>query len=62
MLRGGRPFGTLHADQQQYLIPAIGNRVTRLRQHRAGAGPQRGDTFGNRDGTVRGERVEDRFY
>ena len=56
MLRAGGQRRTLHADQQQHLIAAVGNRVDGFRQHRAGACPERSGPLRDSDAAIRGQR------
>ena len=46
--------------QQQRLVARVGDRVDRLRQHRAGPGQQVRDELRDRDAEVRGQRRDDR--
>ena len=48
----GRALGLADAQQQQPLVAAVGQRMHRLGQHRAGAGDEGGHQLGQEDGEV----------
>jgi len=61
MLRVGLLLHTFHADQQQALIAAVGQRMHGFRCHRTGTGHEcRGELAGE-DREIRAEREENRL-
>ena len=59
--RVGRPPGSLAAEQQQALVPGVGDRVDGLREHRGRAGDDEADELGDGDAGVRQQRGDDRL-